>query len=120
VQATIRIHEDVETMGKTLYERAVEEGREKGRKEGVEKGREEGVAKGREEGVAKGREEGRYEGQARGQAEGRAAVLLRQLGKRFGALPAEVTARIRAADTDTLDLWAERVLDAKSLGDVFA
>jgi len=108
VQATIRIHEDVETMGKTLYERAVEEGREKGRKEGVEKGREEG------------REQGRDEGQARGQAEGRAALLLRQLGKRFGALPAAVETKVRAAGSDTLDLWAERVLDARSLDDVFA
>ncbi|MBM4063193.1 MAG: DUF4351 domain-containing protein, partial [Planctomycetes bacterium] len=83
-------------------------------------GRKEGGEKGREEGVEKGREEGRYEGQARGQAEGRAAVLLRLLGKRFGVLPAEVEARVRAAAVDTLDLWAERVLDAKSLDDVFA
>jgi predicted transposase YdaD len=116
VQATYRIHEDVETMGKTTYEQAIEEGRLKGRNEGRRQGLEEGL----EKGLEKGREQGLEQGLEAGLTEGKAAVLLRQLRKRFGALPAAVEQRIRSADGDTLDTWAERVLDATSLNEVLA
>lgn len=97
VQATIRIHE-TETMGKTLYERAIEEGRVKGK--------------------AEGKAEGMAEGKAEGTAEGRAELLLRMLGRRFGAVPPEVERRIRAASVTSLDGWADRLLDVKSLGEL--
>ncbi len=51
----------------------------------------------------------------------KACVLLtRQLTRRFGPLPAEVTARMEDADTETLETWAERLLDARTLDEVFA
>ena len=40
--------------------------------------------------------------------------------RRFGPLPAEVTARMEDADTDALEAWADRLLDARTLDEVFA
>ncbi len=78
--------------------------------------RAEGHAEGRREGEA----EGRREGEAEGRREGEAEVLLRQLRVRFGALPEDVTARIKAADAETLLRWSERILSASTLDAVFA
>jgi hypothetical protein len=57
-----------------------------------------------------------------GRMEGRSAVLLRQLTKRFGPdIPgSEVQERLRTAEPEQIDLWAERILDAKTLDEVFA
>ena len=55
----------------------------------------------------------------RGRTEGRAAMLLKQLEARFGALPADATERVRTASVEQLDLWAVAVLRAKTLEDVF-
>ena len=60
----------------------------------------------------KGRQEGRQEGEA--------AILLRQLERRFGVLPDWARDRIAAADTAALEDWGLRVLDAGSLDDVLA
>jgi len=54
-----------------------------------------------------------------GRREGEAEVLLRQLQVRFGPLPADVTARVTAADMVTLLRWSERVLSAPTLDTVF-
>jgi len=62
----------------------------------------------------------RAEGHAEGRREGEAEVLLRQLRLRFGALPEDVTARIKAADAETLLRWSERILSASTLDAVFA
>jgi len=53
-------------------------------------------------------------------AEGEAEVLLRQLRVRFGALPEDVMARLKAADAETLLRWSERILSASTLDAVFA
>lgn len=47
-------------------------------------------------------------------------MLLRQLERRFGALPEDVIARVRGASVETLDIWADQVLAAATLDDVFA
>jgi hypothetical protein len=62
----------------------------------------------------------RAEGHAEGRREGEAEVLLRLLRVRFGALPEDVTARLNAADAETLLRWSERVLSAATLDAVFA
>jgi len=62
----------------------------------------------------------RAEGHAEGRREGEAEVLLRQLHFRFGTLPEDVTARIHAADAETLLRWSERILSASTLDAVFA
>lgn len=55
----------------------------------------------------------RYFGQ--GETEGRIKVVLKQLATRFGALSATVEARIRGANSEELDSFAERVLTARTL-----
>jgi len=48
-----------------------------------------------------------------------AKTLLRLLQRRFGEVRGEVAERIRTADITQLDDWSERILDAKTLEDVF-
>ncbi len=60
------------------------------------------------------------EGRAEGRIEGRVEVLLRLLSVRFGVLPPDVVQRLRTASIDDLDAWAERLLQARSLAEVFA
>jgi len=55
-----------------------------------------------------------------GRADGGATLLLRQLERRFGRVPAMVRDRVRTATTDDLEAWADAVLDAESLDAVFA
>jgi hypothetical protein len=63
-------------------------------------------------------QEGRAEGLTEGLVKGEAALLLRLLERRFGALPAEVRDRVAGADAAALETWGLRVLDAGSLDDV--
>jgi len=51
--------------------------------------------------------------------QGEALALQRLLTKRFGVIPAEVQAKITAASTEQVDVWLDKVLDAKSLDDMF-
>jgi hypothetical protein len=60
------------------------------------------------------------EAHARGVSQGERKVLLRQLALRFGTLPESVKARVDGADSEDLERWVERILDAASLDDVFA
>lgn len=69
----------------------------------------------RQEGLEEGRQEGRQEGRL----EGEFSLLLRQLTRRFGPLPDADIARMKRAGLDEMELWADRVLDAASLEDVF-
>ena len=57
------------------------------------------------------RDEGRQEGERR--------VLERQLQRRFGALSAKNTERLTEASMEDLETWAENVLYAQTLDDVF-
>ncbi len=52
-------------------------------------------------------------------AEGEALALQKLLRKRFGAVPAEVLAKIASASLEQLDTWLDQVLDARSLDDIF-
>src|SRR5690606_1912344 len=63
--------------------------------------------------------QGREEGRAEGHAEGRAHFLLELLEERFGPLDPRTVALVRAADLDSLRLWARRILTAGSLDDIF-
>jgi hypothetical protein len=58
------------------------------------------------------------EGEQRGRREGEAALLVRQLERRFGVLPGWARDRIAIGDTVVLKEWGVRVLDANSLEDV--
>ncbi|MCY4563692.1 MAG: DUF4351 domain-containing protein [Gammaproteobacteria bacterium] len=54
-----------------------------------------------------------------GRVEGERVVLERQLKRRFGLLSPEVAARLEQASVADLETWAENVLDAPTLDDVF-
>jgi hypothetical protein len=55
----------------------------------------------------------------RGIARGQRGILLRMLRKRFGELPEDAVARVNAADPATLEGWADRLLVAKTLAEVW-
>jgi hypothetical protein len=57
---------------------------------------------------------------ARGRAEGKAELVLRLLSLRFGPLSDAVSERVHGAAPGLLDTWAEKVLTASTLDDVFA
>jgi hypothetical protein len=59
------------------------------------------------------------EGEARGRGLGGAEFLLHQLERRFGSVPEPYRDRIDNADPDTLFVWGDRLLTARSLQEVF-
>jgi hypothetical protein len=68
-----------------------------------------------------GRSEGRVAGLFEGEVRGRQAIIQRLFTKRFGKsiTDMDVQERLRKATPEQLDLWAERILDAKSVDEVF-
>jgi hypothetical protein len=99
----------------------VETWRRKAIEEGVKQGLEEGVKQGLEEGVKQGLEEGVKQGLQQGLEQGERKVLLRLLRRRFGAkVDGEVERRIAAASGEQIEIWAERVLSAATLGELLA
>lgn len=67
-------------------------------------------------GIEKGREQGLEQGRALGQA----ALLERQLSRRFGTLSEEARSLLASATPEQLQTWGDRVLDAGSLAEVFS
>lgn len=59
------------------------------------------------------------QGRAEGRAEGRADMLERLLRSKFGALTEQTRARLAQASVDELMRWAERLLAAATLDEVF-
>jgi hypothetical protein len=52
--------------------------------------------------------------------QGAAAVVTRQIQKRFGDVPESVRATVNSARADQIDRWAERLLDVASIEELFA
>lgn len=73
----------------------------------------------KQQGLEKGLEQGIKKGEKKGIVIGEARTLRRQLNKRFGKLPEELDTLISFASEKDLELWLDRVLDAKSLNEVF-
>ena len=69
--------------------------------------------------IAKGVQQGMQQGIQQGMQQGEALLLQRQLTRRFGALSATQLASIAAATPTQLETWGDRVLEAKSLDEVF-
>ena len=90
-----------------IVQRAREEGIEQGIRQGTRRGMKRGIERGIEQGISRGR------------AEGERALLRRLLRRRFGLLPPAVSERLDRASEGDLESWAERVLDAGSLDEVF-
>ena len=62
---------------------------------------------------------GRDEGLAEGRAEGAVTLLSKLLTLKFGTLDDATAQRLRGASTTELERWAERILSANALDDVF-
>ncbi len=69
--------------------------------------------------IQRAREEGVRRGMERGHVEGERTVLERLLRRRFGRLPAGTERRLDRASRADLEAWADNVLDARSLDEVF-
>ena len=91
--------EDLQEVQSMLAERV---------KKWTEEWRQQGLARGIEQGIA------------RGIPQGEAQILRRLLTRRFGALPELAEAKLSQASNETLELWADRILDAATLEEVFA
>jgi len=72
------------------------------------------------EAAARGVAEGLAEGLAKGQAEGQTALLRRQLRAKFGPLSTGTEQQLQHASSVQLERWAEQVLFADTLEQVFA
>ena len=101
----------------------IQRARDEARDEALRQGRDEGMRAGRDEGMRAGRDEGmragRDEGMRAGRVEGERALLERQLRRRFGPLSPAVSDRLHGASATDLEAWAENLLEARTLDDVF-
>jgi hypothetical protein len=64
-------------------------------------------------------EQWKREGKLEGKLEGETSLIERQLTRRFGPPNAETQARLKAATLEQIEQWAENILDATTLEDVF-
>ena len=104
--------ENIEGDRKVTYVSSIERfAIERGMKKGMQQGMQQGIEKGMATGIAKGIEKGIRQGLAQG--------LQRQLIRRFGPLSPEVTRQLEHATPEQLEIWSDRVLDARTLGEVF-
>ena len=72
------------------------------------------------EGMQKGMQKGMREGIQKGMQKGELNVLLRLLTRRFGPLDSATEQRLQQASSEELERWADNILDAESLAEVFA
>lgn len=68
---------------------------------------------------ADGFNKGIQQGIVKGETKGKAEMLLRQLRVRHGTLSPGIEERVRVANSDQLDEWSERFVNARELSDVF-
>ena len=66
-----------------------------------------------------GRIEGERKGERKGIVKGKAGMLLKQIRYRWGGVPEAAVRTIERAKEPQLDVWLLRVLDAKTVEDVF-
>jgi predicted transposase YdaD len=69
--------------------------------------------------LAEGEAIGEVRGKNKGRAEGETILLQRQLTRKLGPLPKDAPQRLAKADAEALLVWGERVLDARSLDEVW-
>ena len=93
-----------EAIMSTIAEEWIREGEKKGLLLGLQQGITQGITQGISQGIS----------------QGELAVLRRQLTRRFGPLPLWTEAKLGQAGQSQLEAWADRVLDAPTLEDVFA
>ena len=103
----------------TNIEGAWEDGKKEGVTEGIQLGRDEGIQLGRDEGIQLGRDEGIQLGRDEGVLIGEIKLIKKMLSNRFGTPSPEVLQKLENATAEELDAWSDRILEAKSIEDVF-
>lgn len=63
--------------------------------------------------------EGLEKGMQKGRQEGEVSMMARQLTRRFGPLDEAILQRLQQADSVDLERWADNILDARTLDEVF-
>ncbi|MBF0439790.1 MAG: DUF4351 domain-containing protein [Magnetococcales bacterium] len=58
-------------------------------------------------------------GEARGEHKRAVSMVLRQIQRKFGSMSSQVQAQVENAELSTLEDWADRILDARTLSDLF-
>jgi len=86
----------------------------------VEEWKRQWLLEGERRGEERGEQRGEQRGEKRGEKRGGAALLLRQMERRFGVLPNWARDRVLAADPVVMEEWGLRVLDAATLEEVLA
>ncbi|WP_404297298.1 DUF4351 domain-containing protein [Halomonas sp.] len=71
------------------------------------------------QGIQQGIQQGVEQGMEQGIQQGEQTLLRKQLVRRFGPLDAKTEQRLQKATTDEMERWAENLLDARSLDEVF-
>jgi hypothetical protein len=59
------------------------------------------------------------EAQKEGEKEGESKIFVKLLARKFGTIDAETQRRIGQADSEQLVAWAERILTADTIDEVF-
>ena len=77
------------------------------------------IQRARDEGMRVGRDEGMRVGRDQGMRQGRVEMLEQQLTRRFGPLARAVSDRPHQGSATDLEAWAGRLLDARTVDDVF-
>lgn len=79
------------------------------------RGESRGLLLGKQQGISIGEKRG----MAVGERQGQIRILTRQLCRRFQTTPTEVIARVHCASTGQLEQWADNILTAQTLEQVF-
>ena len=107
------------TKGMEMLETNIDRWEAQAIAKGMEQGMLQGMQQGIQKGMQKGVQQGMQKGIQQGMQQGEALLLQRLLTRRFGALSATQLASIAAATPAQLETWGDRVLEAKSLDEVF-
>ena len=107
IRALLQSTSTGEPIMQTFIDKYIAQGEQRGIQLGEQRGEQRGIQLGEQRGIQL--------GEQRGIQLGEAAILLRQIERKFG-LPSEpVRRRVTQADAETLLRWSERILTADSL-----
>jgi len=74
----------------------------------------------RDEGIQQGVQQGMQQGMEQGMQQGEVKLLLRQIDRKFGLVAVHIREKVEQADTDSLLRWADNILVAERVEDIFS
>jgi len=85
------------------------------RDEGIQQGIKQGIQQGMQQGVQQGMQQGMQQGVQQGEVR----LLLRLIKHKFGSIPVPIRKKVEQADTESLLLWADKILAVERVEDLF-